>query len=267
MHRKLSPSLFVIGLLLPVSANAESGPLGWGQEELTQELETDRPDFTEGTQTVQPGHFQVELGYTFTTDNEEIDIDAHSAPELLLRVGLLDDLEFRLAWEGYLREETDVDETDGVSDMSVGFKHRMYYQDGLLPDFSFLGELGLPVGSSEFTSDELEAAGKFLWAYGFESYSVAGNINFGTPVGVEERYLEFSTSAALGASLSDAIGIYGEYFAFFPVEDVAETTEQYLNGGFTFGLSENTQLDVRAGFGLNEAADDFFTGAGLAFRI
>jgi hypothetical protein len=40
-----------------------------------------------------------------------------------------------------------------------------------------------------------------------------------------------------------------------------------LNGGFTWLITENLQLDWRAGFGLNEEADDFFTGAGFGIRF
>lgn len=42
--------------------------------------------------------------------------------------------------------------------------------------------------------------------------------------------------------------------------------EHYFNGGFTFPITNNLQFDVRAGLGLNEAADDYFLGAGGAVR-
>ena len=38
------------------------------------------------------------------------------------------------------------------------------------------------------------------------------------------------------------------------------------DGGFTFLVNNNFQLDVRAGVGLNEAADDYFVGTGFAVR-
>ena len=42
--------------------------------------------------------------------------------------------------------------------------------------------------------------------------------------------------------------------------------EHYMDGGFTFLLHNNLQLDFRAGFGLNEQSDDYFAGTGLIFR-
>jgi hypothetical protein len=44
-------------------------------------------------------------------------------------------------------------------------------------------------------------------------------------------------------------------------------TQHYLNGGFTYLVSDDIQLDLRAGFGLSDAADDFFAGPGLSIRF
>ena len=44
-------------------------------------------------------------------------------------------------------------------------------------------------------------------------------------------------------------------------------TEHYFNGGFTYLINNDVQFDVRAGTGLNNAADDFFVGTGLSIRF
>jgi hypothetical protein len=68
-------------------------------------------------------------------------------------------------------------------------------------------------------------------------------------------------------SLTERLGSYAEGFALVP--DGADTNrpQQYFNGGFTYLLTHDIQLDVRAGVGLNEAADDFFVGSGLSVRF
>ena len=240
------------------NVSAETGPLGWGEGGYKQELETDRPDFTEGAQTVQSGHLQLEFGYTFSKDDQgQVDVEEHTAPEVLARIGLIEDLELRIAWEGYASSRVDNSKKEGVTDFSLGFKHRMYRQEGVFPDFSFIGELNIPVGSSDFTSDEVEVAGKFIWAYSLELYSIAGNINFGTPIGEEGRYLEVSKSVALAFDLTEKIGTYFEYFGLYPVEDVVETTEHFLNGGFTYGISDNIQLGYTCRFWIKRSSYRF----------
>ena len=42
--------------------------------------------------------------------------------------------------------------------------------------------------------------------------------------------------------------------------------ENYLNGGFTVLINNDIQWDIRAGVGLDEAADDFFAGSGISLR-
>lgn len=219
-------------------------------------LSTDRPDFTEGTHTILPGRAQFELGYTYSDSPW-----SHTAPELLSRIGLIKDLELRLAWGGYFHDA----EQEGTTDGSIGFKHRMYEQLDWRPELSFIGEVGVPVGSAG--SDEVEFAGKLLWAYEFESLALGGNFNLGAPIGEEGRYGEFASSLALGVPLTSALSCFGEYFGLFPIENVPETAEQFLNGGLTYVLNPDLQFDIRAGFGLNDAAGDFFSGVGLSVRI
>ncbi|HVR97870.1 MAG TPA: transporter, partial [Thermoanaerobaculia bacterium] len=67
---------------------------------LPEPLVTDRPDFTESTSTVAPGHFQVEGGATLARVEDE---DSETWGEVLVRYGLGPRLEARLAAGSYTR--------------------------------------------------------------------------------------------------------------------------------------------------------------------
>ena len=71
--------------------------------------------------------------------------------------------------------------------------------------------------------------------------------------------------AAIGASfsLSDHLGSYVEYFGVH--SDSADSTHS-LGGGFTYLINNDLQLDINGGIGLNNAADDYFAGAGVSWR-
>ncbi len=86
------------------------------------------------------------------------------------------------------------------------------------------------------------------------------------PTGV--FYEEFAQSVTIGYKWSERLTQYTEWFAFFPhgAADPGTEPEHYLNGGFTYLVNNNLQLDIRLGYGLNSAAEDFFTGAGAAYR-
>ena len=245
------------------------------QAEFTQDMETDRPDFTEGTQTVQEGHAQFEMGYTYTRDKEGGETsESHGYPEFLIRAGLAEALELRVFWEGWAHSELDdgagtVLTDDGAADMSIGFKARLAEEDGNIPALSIIGEIGLPLGNKEFSSEDPVPATKLLWAYGLsDDLAIAGNFNFGFPVESDDYYFEVGSSLALGYSLSDSIGTFIEYFGMMPADstDAVDDTH-FVDTGFTYLINQNLQLDVRAGFGINDAADDFFAGTGLSFRL
>jgi hypothetical protein len=265
-------SIFII----PWQVHADStGPLGYGSAEHQYSLESDRPDFTEGSSTVTAGHLQIEGGYSYVyNDNSEGRSESHTLPLLLLRAGIKDDLELRIAWEGYTNQSLRSDGqsefvSQGGTDFSVGIKHRMYTEEGALPDISFIAELGIPAGAKATTADEVEPALKLIWAHSLPGdFSLAGNINFSGPVEDSQRFFETAASIALAVPLNATIGTYVEYFGFYPGRDAPERSSMnFLNGGFTYGVTENLQLDVLAGFGLNDQADDFFTGLGFALRI
>ena len=45
------------------------------------------------------------------------------------------------------------------------------------------------------------------------------------------------------------------------------TCETALNGGMTWQPRPNVQLDVSGGFGLSDAAPDWFAGVGVSVRL
>ncbi|MGB6361714.1 MAG: transporter, partial [Thermoanaerobaculia bacterium] len=80
-----------------------------------------------------------------------------------------------------------------------------------------------------------------------------------------EQFSELAGSVAIGYGLSKRLGGYLEYFGFNSPSRSGPDSH-FLDGGFTWLLSNNAQLDARAGVGLNSAAADFFVGVGAAWR-
>lgn len=244
-------------------------------------IATDRPDFTETTSVVPRGRFQLEGGYTFSydrvRDNRTRD---QTLPEFLLRTGVATDWEMRIGWTGYsLTEDVNTapnaagrtrafyEHDDAGSDMNVGFKRHLLKQSGILPEFSIIGALDLPTGASGKTSGDIDPEIKLLWGYDLtDRFSLAGNVNFAAPTEDQSRFFQSAASVSLAYSATDWLGTYVEYFGFYPNAWGADCAH-YLDGGFTFLITDNFQIDLRAGIGLNGEADDLFTGIGFAFRF
>jgi hypothetical protein len=262
------------------SAPVEPSRTEW-RAPFDEPISTDRPDFTEATSVVPRGRFQLEGGYTFTYDREgERRTRDHTFPEFLLRTGIATDWELRIGWEGFSlteevfrapneagRRQIFHEHDDAGTDMSVGLKTHLLRQAGAVPELSVIGAVSLPTGAAGKTSGDVDPEVKLLWGYDLtEQLALAGNVNFGVPSDEEGRFFQSAASISLAYAPTDWLGTYVEYFGFYPSErgsDCAHT----LNGGFTFPITDDFQIDVRAGMGLNEEADDFFTGIGFAFRF
>ena len=247
----------------------EGGPPGWDEP-----LVTDRPDFTEASTTVGRGVGQVEFGYTYIHDSEgDESVNAHSFPETLLRVGAFADwLEFRMAWnyaEERVQSPAGTARFSGSEDLYLGVKIALTPQEGILPEMAIMPQMTVPTGGDDFTSDETLPGLSWLYSWDInDTLSTAGSTQANKAIDVTGgEYTEIAQSWTIGYSLSDQIGAYTEWFAFIPSGADEARAEHYVNGGFTYLVNNNLQLDIRAGFGLNEEADDFFTGTGAAIRF
>lgn len=243
-------------------------------------LVTDRPDVTESTDAVPRGRVQLEMGYTFTYDREgRARTRSHTAPEGLLRIGLFEDFELRLGWDGYTfthllepvkgrtgRTVLVEDWSQGAEDASLGFKYKLAEQDGWRPHLGVIASASVPSGSAGVTSGDVDPALVFAWAYDVtERLSIAGNVGVGAPTEGSSRFVQTGASVTAAFALTERTGAYAEYFGSYPNTHHTDCAHS-LNGGLTYLVSDDFQIDVRAGFGLNEEADDFFTGVGFAWR-
>jgi hypothetical protein len=240
----------------------------------SEPLTTDRPDFTEASITVGRGVRQLEMGFTYAEDDEDgSEVQGYSYPETLLRAGIFADwLEFRVGWN-YLEERvSDASSTatfSGSDDLYLGLKLGLTSQSGFLPEMALVPQMTVPLGSV-FTADEVLPGVNWLYGWDVNDWlSTAGSTQFNRAIDGEsgEPYIEFAQSWTIGYSFTESWGAYTEWFCFVP--DGADTarTEHYMDGGFTFLVSDDLQLDWRAGVGLSEAAADYFLGTGLSARF
>lgn len=274
------PAVAVTAAPVPLSED-KTAPPAPPAPAVSQPLVADRPDFTESTQTVAPGRLQLEAGYTFTYDRERgRRRKEHAAPETLLRIGVARGLELRLGWPGYVWSEsrqpataesgrrfTRVEWDQGAADLLLGCKINLHEQRGHLPHLGLLAEISVPSGSEQVGARDVQPQVKLLWAFDLSPRaSLAGNVNVAIPADERGRFVQTSASVSLALALTDRLGAFVEYFGFYP-DARAEDASHSLNGGFTLLLADDFQVDIRAGVGLNEQADDFFAGAGFAWRI
>jgi hypothetical protein len=235
-------------------------------------LASDRPDFTEASSTVGRGRVQLEGGYTYFRDRTDGGLARlHSYPELLLRAGVFADwFELRLGQNFVSILDPGVRSTTAALDLYVGAKVALTEQAGVFPETAVIAQAFVPTGGLGVTAHKVLPGLSLLYGWDLaEDWTLAGSALGNKAVDdTGHGFTVFANSLTLGHSWTDKLGGYFEYFAFFPhgAVEAGVRPEYYLDGGFTYLVTPNFQLDVRAGVGLNRSADDFFAGSGFVVR-
>jgi hypothetical protein len=228
---------------------------------------TDRPDFTESTETVERGMRQVEAGTTFLRTLTE---QSGTIGETLIRVGVSTKSELRIGLNSYSLSRNDGEMQRGFEDISIGTKIKLLQSGGegsLKPALAVIVGSTFPTGASSFRAQKPQPEVKFGMAWDLTSRVAFSSIlNYARVSETLTDYNEFAATGSLGVGLTERIASYAEYFAFFP-RGAALTSTHYLNGGITYGVTNNLQFDVRSGFGLRRiAGPDYFFGLGISRR-
>ena len=231
---------------------------------------TDRPDFTEASATVGKGVVQLETGYTYSFDGAT-GKRGHSYPESLFRIGILEDwLEFRILYN-HTRESGFVGGGPAMAsqagdDLYLGFKIALTPQEDWLPEMAIVPQMTRPSGTG----------GTFLpglnWLYGWdicEWLATGGSSQFNRDIDGDTGrfYVEFAQSWTINFKLAEKLSMYTEWFCLVPAGADTSRTQHYFDGGFTYLVNNDLQLDIRAGVGASEASDDYFLGSGFSVRF
>lgn len=253
-----------LSIVLPHAMAAERHLFGWDAEALSDAIDADRPGFSTSPQSVPRGRLQIEAGYQFTKDGR---VDSHTLPFLLIRAGLTKKVELRVNWDGLSWMENNGGFQPDANDIDVGVKTNLVEQAGLVPNVGLLGSLSLPTGNGEATSNRVDPTGGLLWSYNLTADAeLFGTVLMSSVTGEHGRFFEAANAVGVSLPIADRLGTFIEYFGFYR-DGGGGGAEHHLNGGFTYLLHDNLQLDINGGFGINARADDYFLGTGLAFRF
>lgn len=261
--------MMILSAALGAQPPAPTEPPAVAEKPLT--IATDRPSFDDTTAIAPLGHVVLETGYTFTLrDRDGVETHIHNFPEVMLRVGIIDDrLELRLGTSGYVwvssEDGSGTSSDEGFSDLLPGIKFKTNDQDGAIPRIALELATTVGTGSNRISTQEVEPIFKFIWSYDLgEGWGIYGNLNTAYPTTAGERFLQGQGGVCVTYAATDRLSFFGEYFLFGPAAKGADAAH-YLDFGTAYLITPRIQLDARAGFGLNDEANNFFTGFGISF--
>lgn len=244
--RTVPLSLMALALMTSTPATADT-------------ISAERPGFASGPVPLTAGRMQIEAGYQFDRDGR---VDVHTLPQLLFRTGLRPNLELQVSWPGYTEVDFPGGSVDGINDLTIGVKTQLADSSDAL-DIGVYGALSVPVGDREFSSDAVDPTAGLFWSYARSNRpTVFGTVLASSATIADDRELTGGASLGLGFALDAQWGAYVELFSLFG----AGAPAHVFDGGFTYLVNDDLQLDIQGGIGLNDNAGDWFFGLGVARR-
>jgi hypothetical protein len=245
-------------------------------EELLREMAPERPDKTDCPFTLDAGHFELEMDFANVTYNERGNTRSTSvevAP-LNLRVGLLNKLDFQLAFTTYHWEET--------KDVRQGRVVRKWGFDGITPrlkvnivgnDSGFFA-LGLlpfvkaPLNTGGIGNSSVEGGLGMPYSFDVPGWDVGFQTVFRANRNEANAgyHAEFDNSVSIGHSLVGKLSAAAEFFSNVSTErgsGWAGTVDVWL----LYQVNKNVRLDAGVFIGVTSAADDWHPWLGMTWRF
>jgi hypothetical protein len=221
----------------------------------------------------------LETGYLYSYKDQDGEIEhSHATPETLLRIGLSDDIEFRIRWNyGWKSFEEEPDE-DSAMDMIWSLKLQMTDECGWVPESALEIRSSVPTGGSAFTLGRVEVGFDYIYGwklsqnstlYGSTGYSPGGLGDFSLQPDEQESdwFTVVSQSVAIGTDLTEKNTVYGEWFGLFSDGLEDSFSLSFFNVGVDHYFTDNFLIDLRIGVGLTDDSEDFFAGVGGGVRF
>ncbi len=227
----------------------------------SQELVTDRPDFTESALVVSVGTVQIEAGAEYTDMNPVTDF---SYPAFLARAGLGNRFEIRFGFGGWSKITMDDKSQTYLNDLVLEAKYQLTKSSATIP-MALMFVSTLPTGDKEVSVGTAETGLKYAFSYDLnESLGLGANLGVISVDAGDERQLLSLASVALGVGLSEKLGVFLETFAEIPPN---RSWQPVFDGGFTYLLTPLLQADFYIGKGLNDYAAELIIGGGVSYRF
>ena len=238
------------------------------------DLGTDRDAFTPSTKTVAPGTLLSEGSYVYI-DNR-FGQATNNVPEYLLRIGATDWLEWRLG-ANYADNPrgnvvTSVEVGEGrigrfnlyEADILYGLKADISDQDGLLPESCFIAEACTPT-SGDLWGTVPVATAVAGWELPGE-WRLDTSLRYSHAEWLRGWFSRWAPTVILRVPVTERWELHAEWFETFTKGLPIDTVRPFFSPGTHYLLTENLEVGIRIGWGLNDTAAGFFSDTGVAWR-
>ncbi len=255
-----------------VAAQVVSSPDGEPTVEPVEVIGTDRPGFWCGPYVVGTGVFQIETGAAFDWSRQGDRRSSGLGTPLVMRYGVADRVEMRLKTSGLvIARESGAgiprSSTEGIAAPTVEAKWQLTESEG--PTIAVLISTALPIGSPALRPGELQPAALIsadLPVSGSASVALNAGVVSAFDEASEDRFAQGFFAAVLGFALTDNRGAFVEVATTTPDTSHGESVV-LVDGGVSWVVSPDLQLDLSAIRGVTDNATDWTAMVGISLRF
>lgn len=211
-------------------------------------IDTEGPDFTDSAEVVPPGRFQVEVSPTWIRNR---DATTDFSTPTLIRYGLREDWEVRIAPEGYVREQG----AHGMGDTALGVK--WHSADGKAesgsPALGWILHLTLPTGA-----EPLRGRGVRPSLHATLAWDLPHEWDLGVMPGIEvddddsgHRFAYGVLGIVAGKRITEALRVYGEFSGERLTSSSHGGTIAEWDTGASYRIGTETLVGFRVATGVN----------------
>jgi hypothetical protein len=244
--------------------------IAYSQTDAIPAIQTDRPTQGLSPFTVKKGFFQMESGAIFVDRKERRqEWKKWSIGTTNLRYGVYDHFEVSISssYEHWTRETLNdglTSVSEGVGKVSTAFKVRIADEKGIRPQMAIAGSITFRhLGGEDFAPTYSYPVGLLIASHNLGARWSLG-YNFGFAYNGENPDGFFIYTGSLGYRLSAKLWSFAEVYGNF---DNGDHPNHRLDGGLTYLIANNFQLDATAGWGLDSQVTRLMLNAGFAWRL
>ena len=249
----------------------------YAQQDSVSVINTDRPTNSTSPILVPKGAFQIETGFLYTSEvSDHFTRDEINVLGTMFRYGVFDNFELRLygTFSGidYKDTELGTDSTlNGFGNVSVGFKVHVVEEKGLRPELAIVADMTLRHIGPEGLHPTFSYPVSKIAASNTLSKKFSVGYNLGFAYNGEDADGFFLYSAILYYAVIPKLSLFIEPYGNFDQNDFPN---HYVDGGLTYLIRQNMQLDLSAGMSIGdninrsaESINQQFVSVGFSWRI
>lgn len=246
--------VLVVICLIPVSLFAQ----------YSESIRTGRPGQAIGAYTVGKNVFQIQSGLTYNmvdfSSDAEINSFVHST---VLRLGVAEKLEVSgvINWQkDRITTAEQIEKFGGISNTQIGARYNFTKNQGAIPAIGIQGRLLLNAQSQDYRRDKLGS--KFIVATGNKINDwLSIGTNFGMTWSGNNQDPKSLYVLNFSFGLTEKIGAFAEMYGSF------EDSNPFFDGGISYLIHNDLQLDISAGWDSQRDISSWFVDGGLSYRI